>query len=107
MLFRSKKNKETHTYLWNVKKTKLEKGKRVPLHTIVLLADPQYIYIPEGFSKTSKNVQLYLPDVYVKQGIDTVDDAIFAAHIRQYFSPILKIYKGIDNGYETIIKSLT
>lgn len=102
-----KKNKETHAYLWDVKKSSLKKGKRIPLHTVVLIADPKNIYIPEGFSKTTKNVQLYLPDVYVKKGIETVDDAIFATHIRQYFSPILKLYKGMDNGYQTVIKSLT
>ncbi len=102
-----KLNKETHLYLWNVKKASISKGKRVPLHTITLIADPKNVYIPTGVSQTQKGVQLYLPDILVKENIDTVDNAIFAAHIRQYFSPILKLYKGIDNGYETLIKALT
>ena len=105
--FTRKLNKETHIYLWSAKKSSLKTGKRVPLHTIVLIADPKNVYIPDGVTQTSKGVQLYLPDIYVKKDIDTADNAIFAAHIRQYFSPILKLYKGIPSGFETIIKSLT
>lgn len=101
-----KQNKETRSDLWFVKKSK-SSPKTVPLHTIIILADPQYIYIPTGATPTQKGAQLYLPDIYVKDGIETVKDAIFATRIRSYYSPILKQYKGVPQGFETVIKSLT
>ena len=106
-VYSRKQDKETKLYFWTAKKDTLPKDKKIPLHTMVILTSPEKIYIPEGITKTNKDTQLYLPDIYVKDGIESIEDALVSGRIRQYFSPILKLHATMPKGYLTLIKPLT
>lgn len=86
-----KQDPETKLYYWDVAKSKLADNRQVPLKGIVLFAQPQNIYVPIGATPTDKSPQLVLPQIYAKQTIDDVANAMQVLSIRQFFDPIRSI----------------
>lgn len=99
-LVERKQDKQTELYYWDVKHTNIPSSGKVPLHTIVVFAKPEKVYVPIGITVTTNNPNLYLPDIYVKGGIDHLENALFILNIKQYFAPLRATYKKNKTGYQ-------
>jgi len=97
-------DKETRLYFWDTKKTKIPESQRIDIKTIVILAKPKYIYIPEGATITTKNPQLHLPDVYVKKDINTVETALYTFGIKNFFQSMDYLYKKRKKEYSQAMR---
>jgi len=49
--------------------------------------------MPEGVIPIQKNVQLHLPDVYIKRGINKVVNALYTFGIKNFFKSMDYLYK--------------
>ncbi len=81
-----KKDEETSSYYWQMKKIPLPEEKNISKKAIVIFADPRKIYVPEGITPTSDNSHLVLPDIYVKKALAKVPNALYVLTIRNFFS---------------------
>lgn len=91
---------QTGLYYWDVRHTNIPRSGKVPLHTIVIHAKPEKIYVPIGITPTTHNANLILPPIYAKEGIDHLQDPLFIMNIKQYFAPIRSTYKTITKGWQ-------
>lgn len=89
---------ETQLFFWEVKERKLPKNGQIPLHTIIILADPENIDVPEGITVTTNNPQLILPAIYAKKNRFS-QNALFAMSIKPFFSQNKTLYKERPLGY--------
>ena len=93
------------TYFWDTKKAPKLEDNIIPLHAIVIFADPKYIYIPTGITLTTKSPQLVLPDIYVKPGINKVKSALMMFNIKNLVSATNTLYKKEKSNYSKHIKN--
>jgi hypothetical protein len=76
-------------YYWQVQEVPLSEDKTIPLATIVIIADPKNITMNPGITMTNATANLVLPDVYVRKGIATIQNAAYTLTIRHLFKPVL------------------
>lgn len=95
-----KQDKETLKYYWDVQEKDAPKNNKIPIHTIIIFANPKSIYVPIGITPTKNNTQLVLPKIYAKKDINLIRNALFILTIKPFFSSIKKIYKERPLGYE-------
>jgi hypothetical protein len=88
-----KKDNETQLYFWDVKKSDLPKNKHLPVNSLVVFADPDDLYVPEGVTLTNNKPQLFLPPLYAKPSSSSPRNALAALQIRTFFDPIQRVYK--------------
>lgn len=82
----------TKLFFWNVKKAKMPQDKHLSVNTMVVFADPDTIYVPEGITITNNKPQLLLPPMYVKPNHTSAQNALAALEIRAFFDPINRVY---------------
>jgi hypothetical protein len=75
-------------YYWQVQEVPLSEDKSIPLATIVIIANPKNIKMNPGITLTNKTANLVLPDLYVKKGIATIQNAAYTLTIRHLFKPV-------------------
>ncbi|MCL4380312.1 hypothetical protein M1466_02385 [Candidatus Dependentiae bacterium] len=85
---------------WDVRYTNIPASGKVPLHTIVIHAKKENIYVPIGITPTTAGPNLLLPPLYVKEGIDHGQNPMFIMNIKQYFAPMREILKKNKTGYQ-------
>jgi hypothetical protein len=78
--------KEQH-YWWTQEIT-LTEDMVIPLSTIIILAKPKNISMNIGRADTNETANLVLPDVYVKKGINTIENSLYMLTIRHFFRPV-------------------
>lgn len=94
-------NKPTHLYAvsyqedaqtqiryWKVEKMESVDKNIVPLHAIIIFADPQSIYVPEGVTPVAKQLQIVLPDMYVKKPSHRIRILSLLLNIKQFFKNV-------------------
>lgn len=101
--FERSQDPETKLFYWEVKEKPLPASNRVPVQTIVIIADPKEIYIPLGTTITRSSANLLLPDIYVKKDINSVANILFTLNIKPFFSTTKQIFKEIPIGYESLV----
>ncbi len=99
-----KHDKETELFYIDAKKTELPKNYMIPLNTIIIIANPKNIVIPEGATITSYSANLILPNVYIKKYFNYPYNALYTLSIKQYFGSMTPEYKQEDQTISTIIK---
>lgn len=87
------KDPETKLFYWKVQSLNLPSDNYIPLHSIIIIAKPEDVYVPLGASPTTKLPNLVLPPIYVKRGLDRINQALFILQIKQFFAPIRSINK--------------
>ena len=80
----------TKTKLWKVEKSKYEET--VPKFSIIIFAPKDKIYVPEGFSIAETGQQILLPTIYHKLKNYEASDSLKVLYIKQFFSPIKKLF---------------
>ncbi len=78
---------------------------RIPLDSIVIFADPTYIYLPTGVTVVQDHDRpnIILPDVYVKHGIELYSNTLYVLNIRQFFGPVKFMQKKREKDYSTLV----
>lgn len=83
----------TNIYYWHTEKVPLPAHNHIPLDSITILAKPDHIFVPEGIQLTNDAVNLLLPTIFVKKGIQTNLNALYVLNVRQFFGDIHPTYK--------------
>lgn len=79
-------DEETKKYYWLVQPGKTPENNIIGLDTIIIFAQPKHIIVPLGKFKTKKTAHLYLPDIYVKKGINNLLQSLWVLKIKNFFS---------------------
>jgi len=93
------------TYFWETKKIEIPQDNIISKDTIVIIAKPKYVYIPEGITITKKSPQFILPDIYVKKGINKIQNTLYIFGIKNLFVTLDEAYKKSKTKYIEQIKS--
>lgn len=80
-------------HYWLVTQEPVPSNKRIPLETILIFADPKYVYIPLGITLYKETPHLILPDIYIKKGINLNNNALYILNLSHYFGSIIPMYK--------------
>lgn len=95
---------ETGIYFWDMKEAEANtiKNNIIPLESIIIFAQPKYIYVPIGITKTSAGENLILPDIYIKKGIDITGQSLYLLNLAHYFRPLTTIYAKKNLQYSVV-----
>lgn len=97
-------HEKTKKVLWNIQKKDLDKvwdsitkeyveSRAIPLATLIIHANPEGIYIPEGVSLIQNGEQTVLPTIYVKSAITSPENALSFLQTSDFFSPVHRVFK--------------
>lgn len=104
-VFERKIDRNKTTY-WNVKETKIPKDKKINPITIVIFANPNNMYIPQGDFISEESGNLILPTIYVIGDTDQGKIFLQALDLKCYFERITKENKKTtDTTKQTIISN--
>ena len=102
--FELKKDEKQHSF-WDVKEVPAPADKKVNPLSVVILTNPQNIFLPQGQFLSTENVQLILPDIYVIGRANNEAALLHSLDLRRYFEPIVDEEK--KSGDTNIQKMLT
>lgn len=88
-----KKDEELNEYYWQIQSIGLGDSLKISNKTIIIFANPQKIYIPEGITPTRVAANTVLPDIYVKKNLTKARDALYVLTIKHFFAPVVKEYQ--------------
>jgi len=94
----------TELYYLEAKKIDLPKDDMIPLDTIIMIANPKNVVLPEGATITNYSSNLILPNIYIKSNFNFLYNALYTLSIKQYFEQINQEYKHEDQSVAMIIK---
>lgn len=80
-----KQDNELELYYFDVQKTDLPKGNNIPLNTIIMVTDPEHVYIPTGATVTQFGANLNLPPIYIRREFCFLHNSFYNLAIKQYF----------------------
>jgi len=87
-LCEQKKEDKTGLYHWETQEMSLPIDNVIPLTTLVIIANPKNIIINVGKTPTLETANLVLPDIYVKKGINIIENSSYMLTVRHLFKPI-------------------
>jgi hypothetical protein len=94
-----KRDETVKATYWDVQQVPLPDHQQVPLESMVIFADPKFVYVPQGISLLQESPHLILPDIYIKMGINLTATALFILNLSQYFGAIIPLYKKQPDRY--------
>lgn len=97
------KDKDSGDFFWKTEKLETPRDTKIPLHAIVLCANPDEIIVPEGITKTVGGPHLILPAMYPAKHIKRTQNALTFLKINKYFSPVYMTYKVQQDRYASIM----
>jgi hypothetical protein len=97
-----RKNDKKNSY-WHIERGEPTKNRSIPLETIIIIAKPQNILYPTGDFLTTDLPQLVLPDIYLKETFNNVNNALFILQIKKFFASLNSVYKIKETGHSKII----
>ncbi len=98
-----KQDEKTEMLYWDVTQGKLPEDGKIPVHSIIIFADPKHIVIPIGITLTEDSPNLLLPTIYVKKGIKATNHAIYLLNMNFLFAPVKEIHKKSPKKLDTLI----
>lgn len=81
-----KHDPKTTLFYYESTKTTLPDN-NIPLNTIILIADPQSVFIPLGATIIDESANIVLPIMYIKKEFCFVYNSLYTLAIKQYFAP--------------------
>ena len=102
--FKFDKDQETELYYIEAKKIPLPQDYMIPLETIIIIANPKNVYIPEGATLTHYSANLILPTIYIKKEFNFAHNVLYTNSIKQYFDSIHAEYKPEELSIAALIK---
>ena len=90
---------DTHLHYWQVTQVPVPADHIIPLESIAIMANPKYVYVPQGITVFKETPHLVLPDIYIKKGINLTTQALYMLNLSHYFGPIIPLHKKEKLGY--------
>lgn len=78
---------------WDISHEAAPADNIIPLESLVIFADPTFVYVPVGVELAKETPHLVLPDVYIKNGINLTVNALHIVNLSHYFGSIIPIFK--------------
>jgi len=75
-------------YINSTKKITALESIDLSLRSIIIIADPETVYVPEGATIAEFTPNLTLPTIYIKDTFDYVQNALKTLEVKKYFSKI-------------------
>lgn len=95
-----KQDEKTKLFIWDVQPASRPENNLIPpADSLVIIANPQNIYVPLGVSVADNTPHLLLPPIYVKKGINIVKNGLYMITISQFFSPSRVLYTKAEKSY--------
>ncbi len=98
--YERKKDEETKKYFWDIQRIEELKDNIIPLESLIIFAQPHYIYIPTGITLTTNNPNLILPDIYVKKGFNLIKNSLYVLNLNQYLGQVNRQYQKKPTSYQ-------
>lgn len=86
------KDEKTGLFLWDVQHSPRPQDNKIPLESLVIIADPHDIYVPIGVSLADDTPHLLLPPLYVKKTMNVVKHGLYMLTISHLFGPTRILY---------------
>lgn len=93
----------TNILFWDAQPTTLSTDKIIPAEAVILIANPNNVYIPIGITITKKSNHLLLPPVYIKNEFDALTNTLIIFNLRQFFGSLKTETKDENNTRSRII----
>lgn len=106
-LMRLLQDDQTKLHYWKTQQVNLPSNNIMPLHTIVIPAKPNKIYVPLGVQMGRNEANLVLPPVYAKKGLDRLDQTMFVLSIKHFLAPIEELPKISPNTEQRLVTTAT
>lgn len=94
-----KQDEKTGLFLWDVREEPRPQDNKVPLESLVIIADPHDIYVPAGVSLADDTPHLLLPPLYVKKSMNVVKHGLYMLTISHLFRPSRILYTKEERRY--------
>ena len=88
-----KQNQETQLYYFEATLAEIPKNNSIPLNTVIIMSDPENIFIPLGATITDYSPNLALPNIYIKKEFCFIYNAFYTLAIKQYFEQTYADYQ--------------
>ena len=82
------KDPDTGLYYWDMQEAKLPSSPIIPAESVTIIADPTYIVVPTGITLTQESPHMIIPPLYVKKGINTSKETLYALNVRHFFGAL-------------------
>jgi len=96
------KDEQTEINIWHVEQTALPADQHIPLHAIVIFADPEKVDIQTGFFPTKSTEQLVLPSLLAEAGSNSPLKAVQLPNQKPFFKQLKTAYALTPYGYATL-----
>jgi len=97
--FEKKWDDEFKVWYWDATQEPLPENNVIPLESITIFANPKFVYVPLGITMAKETPHLILPDIYIKNGLNLTQNALFILNLTHYFGSILPMYKKQPQSY--------
>ena len=81
-------DEKTKTHFWQTEEVALSEDMSIPLGAIIIVEKPTVIMMNKEKTITHESANLVLPDIYVKEGKNIIEDSLYMLTIRQFFRPV-------------------
>lgn len=88
-----KQNQETQLYYFEATQATIAKDNSIPLNTIIIISDPENVFIPLGATITDYSPNLTRPNLYIKKEFCFVHNSFYTLAIKQYFEQTYADYQ--------------
>lgn len=93
-MIRKEFDEKTKKSYWDVQKEVLPTNNIIPLEAVIIFADPEHIYVPEGITPIKESGEnLFIPPVYIKKDIPIIDNVLETLHVTHLLRPERKEIK--------------
>lgn len=105
-----KHDPSSKSFFWRITPKKLPENNIIPLETILIFAKPKDIFMPiaegqkESIIISDENINLTLPDMYIRHEIDKMENALYVLNIKNFLAPVDIEYKKNGTQYATYIE---
>jgi hypothetical protein len=94
-----KEDPATHIHFWDAQQIDAPSNGIVDTRTIVIITNPQDIYIPLGITPYTDQTHLILPDMYIKKEAQPLSHALYMLNIKHLFGSAHFDYKTSPTKY--------
>lgn len=87
---------DANTYYVNTTKIDAPENNQISLQSIVIIGNPDNVYVPEGATIAEFTANLTLPTIYIKDTFDQSKNASYALSLKNYFAGLNETFQQND-----------
>lgn len=85
--FTQNNDPETNLTYWQVEDANVPENNIIPLETLIIITEPEYIHVPVGITLTNEGPNLILPTIYVHKEIPIIENSLYILKLAHLFRP--------------------